>query len=376
MKNPFHTDTLEPDQPFCNRVAELGELANHARNGMNVVIFAPRRYGKTSLVRRVQHQLRGEGICIIYAQFMRLVSVDDLVHRLAKGIISGLHEHESLLEKGKRWLGHFPSIQTSFTIDPVTGLPSVGVQMAKRQVDPIVALEGILEEIGKFLEKEEFQVCIALDEFQDIVDIKDARTESLLREHIQRHRASYFFLGSRRRVLLDIFNNRGRPFYQSATMMELDALPEEECVDFITSQFAQAGKQCPEEVALEIVQRVERYPYYLQALAYRAFEFCEKKCSTGDVSKAFESLIANERYGYQAIIQGISTGQLKLLRGIAEEEKASVTSSAFLQTYNLTLGGVQSARKFLSEQDLIEKAENGQWGIVDPMFREWMLHAF
>ncbi|WP_291327083.1 ATP-binding protein [Desulfovibrio sp. UCD-KL4C] len=376
MKNPFHTDTLEPDQPFCNRVAELRELATHARNGMNVVLFAPRRYGKTSLVTRVQHQLRKEGICVIYAQFMRLVSVEDLVHRLAKGIMNGLHEHESLLEKGKRWLGHFPSIQTSFTIDPATGLPAIGVQMATRQTDPMIALETVLEEVGKFLEKENFQICIALDEFQDIVDIKEPRVEALLREHIQRHKASYFFLGSRRRVLLDIFNNRGRPFYQSATMMELDALPENEGADFIVSQFELAGKQCPRNVAIEIVKKIEQYPYYLQALAYRAFELCEKKCLSNNVQEAYKSLISNERYGYQAIIQGISAGQLKLLRAIAEEKQASLTANAFLQAHRLTLGGVQSARKYLSEQDLIEKTNDGQWRIVDPVFRVWLLQAF
>ncbi|NDV28934.1 ATP-binding protein [Desulfovibrio sp. JC010] len=376
MNNPFHTDILEPDQPFCNRVDELRELTSHGRNGMNVVIFAPRRYGKTSLVKRVQHRLAQENICVIYAQFMRLVSVEDLVHRLAKAIISGLHEYESILDKGKRWLSHFPSIQTTFTIDPATGMPSLDVQMTKRQLDPMVALETILEEVGKFLEKENFQVCIALDEFQDIVDIKEPRVEALLREHIQRHKASYIFLGSRRRVLLDIFNNRGRPFYQSAIMMELATLPEDECVDFIVNQFAQAGKKCPADVARAIAEKVEQYPYYLQALAYRAFELCEKECTLENVTKAYEILLENERYGYQGIIQGISTGQLKLLRAIAAEEQAALTSNNFLQTHGLTLGGVQSARKFLSEQDLIEQTADKHWRIVDPVFRAWLQRAF
>ncbi|HAS89085.1 MAG TPA: ATP-binding protein [Desulfovibrio sp.] len=376
MRNPFHTDILEPDQPFCNRVNELRELTSHGRNGMNVVLFAPRRYGKTSLVKRVQHRLRTENICVIYAQFMRLVSVEDLVHRFAKAIINGLHEYESILDKGKRWLTHFPSIQTTFTIDPATGMPSLDVQMTQRQVNPMVALENIMEEVGRFLEKEDFQVCIALDEFQDIVDIKEPRVEALLREHIQRHKASYIFLGSRRRVLLDIFNNRGRPFYQSAIMMELATLPHEECVEFISSQFAQAGKKCSAEVAGEIALKVEQYPYYLQALAYRTFEICDTECMGTDVAKAYETMLENERYGYQGIIQGISTGQLKLLRAIATEGEAPLTSNSFLQSHNLSLGGVQSARKFLSEQDLIEKKENGHWGIVDPVFRAWLQQAF
>lgn len=376
MKNPFHTEILEPDQPFCNRVAELEELANHARNGMNVVLFAPRRYGKTSLVSRVQHQLRGEGMCVIYAQFLRLISVEDLVHRLAKAIITGLHEHESLLDKGKRWVGYFRSIRVNITLDPTNGMPSIGVQLAEGNVDPIVALETVLEEIGGFLKKEDFHVCIALDEFQDIVDIKDPRVEALLREHIQRHRASYIFLGSRRRVLLDIFNNHGRPFYQSATMMELKPLPEEEAMAFIVDQFAKAGKDCPEDVALAIVHRVKQYPYYLQALAYRCFELCENVCRPADVEKAYLSLLENEAFGYQAILRGLTSGQVKLLRGIATTSGEQLTSSPFLAKYELTLGGVQSARKTLDELDLIEHLPGGSWGLVDPLFEAWLARTF
>lgn len=376
MRNPFHTDTLEPDQPFCNRARELRELAGHARNGMNVVLFAPRRYGKTSLVTRVQHQIRAEGICVIYAQFMRLVSVEDMVHRLAKAIITGLHEHESLLDKGKRWLAHFPSLQVNLSIDSATGSISIGVQLVRANIPPLEALEEVLEEVGAFLEKENFQVCIALDEFQDIVDIREPRVEAMLREHIQRHKASYIFLGSRRRVLLDIFTNKGRPFYQSATMMELAPLPEGECVDFVVQQFRRAGKQCSQDAALAIVRKIECYPYYLQALAYRAFEQCQDNCTTEDVATAYESLLANERYGYQAIIQGISTGQLKLLRGIAKEATAQITASAFLQAHGLSLGGVQAARKHLANLDIIEQDEQGEWRLVDPVFREWLVRTF
>lgn len=376
MKNPFHTDTLEPDQPFCNRVEELSSLSGHARNGMNVVLFAPRRYGKTSLVRRVQHQLRSEGVCVIYAQFMRLVSVDDLVHRLAKAVVVGLHEHESLLDKGKRWLRHLPSVQPVFTLDPSTGTPAVSIRMTSRPKDPLDALESLLEELGALLAKDDFHVCIALDEFQDIVDIKEPRVEALLREHMQRHKASYVFLGSRRRVLVDIFSNKGRPFYHSATMMELVPLPEDECVEFIRQQFAQGGKHCPEDVARKITRSVEQYPYYLQALAYRVFELCEDACTPEHVTQGYELLLGNERYSFQAILQGLSAGQLKLLRGLAQDGQAQLTSTAFLQEYGLTLGGVQSARNALSEQDIIEQLNDGRWRIVDPIFKDWLLQAF
>lgn len=80
MNNPFHTDILEPNQPW------------------------PRRYGKTSLVKRVQHRLSQENICVIYAQFMRLVSVEDLVHRLAKPSSADLMSMNPCLIKAKNGL--------------------------------------------------------------------------------------------------------------------------------------------------------------------------------------------------------------------------------------------------------------------------------
>ena len=66
MPNPFLTKTLPPDAPFCDRQEELAALLGHAESGANAVLFSPRRYGKTSLVFRVQHQLAGRGILPVY----------------------------------------------------------------------------------------------------------------------------------------------------------------------------------------------------------------------------------------------------------------------------------------------------------------------
>ena len=47
MKNPFvYGETVSGDN-FCDRVREMKELAADIKNGQNVIIFSPRRYGKT-----------------------------------------------------------------------------------------------------------------------------------------------------------------------------------------------------------------------------------------------------------------------------------------------------------------------------------------
>jgi len=50
MANPFTLRVIPPGFPFCNRTVELEQLSSHAGNKANVVLFSPRRYGKTSLI--------------------------------------------------------------------------------------------------------------------------------------------------------------------------------------------------------------------------------------------------------------------------------------------------------------------------------------
>ena len=55
--NPFRYGDLALDDAFTDRVRELQELKADMRNGQNVVVFAPRRYGKSSLIWRASHEL-------------------------------------------------------------------------------------------------------------------------------------------------------------------------------------------------------------------------------------------------------------------------------------------------------------------------------
>ena len=49
-KNPFTYGDLVSDEAFTDRENELAQLTSDLRNGQNVALIAPRRYGKSSLV--------------------------------------------------------------------------------------------------------------------------------------------------------------------------------------------------------------------------------------------------------------------------------------------------------------------------------------
>src|SRR3954463_10561510 len=81
--NPLRSGPLARDEAFTDRDAEVAELLSDARNGQDVVIFAPRRFGKTSLVDRVQQELVRDGLLVGQVNLMRTPTKEKLAEKLA-----------------------------------------------------------------------------------------------------------------------------------------------------------------------------------------------------------------------------------------------------------------------------------------------------
>src|ERR1044071_10095973 len=81
--NPFRFGALARDDAFTDRDAEIAELVADARNGQDVVIFAPRRFGKTSLVDRVHQRLIRDKVLVGHVNLMMAPTKEKLAERLA-----------------------------------------------------------------------------------------------------------------------------------------------------------------------------------------------------------------------------------------------------------------------------------------------------
>ncbi len=370
MSNPFTLGVIPENFPFCNRTSELRELYAHAGNKANVVLFSPRRYGKTSLVKRLQADLSRKGFFVVYTDFFMATSENDIAKRIAKSVYTVLHQKESLLKKGIRYLKTFKTFRPIFKPSPEGGL-AFTVEAVPPAMAGIDLLDQVLEEVGLFIRKESVKAHIVFDEFQEITELKNSSIEGVLRKHIQEQQASYFFVGSRRRLLMDMFNLKSRPFYQSAIMYPLLPLPHDELTAFLIDLFKKGGKKCPEDIAQAISEKISQYPYYAQLLAYNIYEVSGKVIKGNDVELGFEKLLASERYGYEAIVQGLTGPQIALLRALAVDPVSKILSAEYMERHKLSVGGIQYARKKLEKLDLIEQC-NTVWRIVDPVFGVWL----
>jgi uncharacterized protein len=371
MPNPFRIETLPPDSPFCNRQEEILRLRSCAESGTNLVLFSPRRYGKTSLALRVQAMLETQGYVTIYCQLFGVDSISDAASRIGRSVLGAIHARESLLEKGKRFLKYFSSFRP--VLKPSADSISVTVEPASNEPAPQL-LERILKEVGQFAATSGYSVNIVLDEFQEITRLKEsAQVEGLIRGAIQGQKISYFFLGSRRGILLAMFSDRKRPFFQSAIPVALPPLPLEDAADFLGQLFSKEGKICPQKICEEIVLTVEQHPYYIQRLSLEVYERTKKRISQEDVTKALENIIDTERYAFEAVLSRLTLPQVRVIRALAAHPTQEILSGEFVGRCGLPPSSVQFARDRLKTEDLISQEEPKKtWNVVDPVFSMWL----
>ena len=372
MKNPFLLKALPPNRPFCDREKELEELKTHARNGADVVISSPRRFGKTSLVFRALNQLQAEGYLTIYTSFDQVDSPENAAGILARGIASAIHRRETVLEKAMRWMksaltGFVPAAtinEEGHPVFTVTRKPgSSGADLLSRT----------LEDLEEVADKLDGKVVVVFDEFQEISRLPDsAGIEGLLRTRVQAQLFSHIFVGSRRSVLEAMFVNRGRPFFKSAILTSLPPLPTGDLVAYYVERFDEGGKKCPKEVAELLASRAQGYGFYAQQLGYYAFTLSGDAVTGEDVERAFSLALEQASPGFEGLLATMKLNQVKLLKALAAEPVKEMMSGEYLQRHGLVASNVSYAKKVLVDQDLIEPGQDGRWRLTDHVFAQWL----
>src|SRR3954468_3086165 len=146
--NPFRFGPLALDEAFTNRDAEVKELVADVRNGQDVVVFAPRRYGKTSLVWKVAQQLVRRRVLVAQVDLMRTPTKDQLAAKLAKTI----HEEVATpLFRAKERLRVFSELRISptITVDPQDGTVSFSYDARAAAGDIDATLEQLFALPGR-----------------------------------------------------------------------------------------------------------------------------------------------------------------------------------------------------------------------------------
>ncbi|MBU4122801.1 hypothetical protein KJ959_03875, partial [bacterium] len=203
MRNPFVYGKEVSKENFCNRISEIKELLRDISNSQNVIIFSQRRFGKTSLIKRVFEELDFSRIIPIYVDLYPVLSEEDFIRIYAKALSKTVTK--DLADKIKELSSVFKKIRPTYSVDQ-TGQVSFSIDIKNEDIIP--SLEDVLEGLNRYVKKEKKKAVVCFDEFQQVSMLKTDKIEKFMRSVFQSHKnISYIFMGSKKHLIYDMFNN-------------------------------------------------------------------------------------------------------------------------------------------------------------------------
>jgi hypothetical protein len=373
--NPFSFGALALDEAFTDRESEIGELTADMRNGQDVVLFAPRRYGKSSLLWRIAQQLVTEEVLVAQVDLMRTPTKEKLAEKLAKTI----HEEiSSRLMRARERMRVFAGlrIKPTVTVDPDDGSLSFSFDARASRQDIDDTLEGLLALPGRLAAERDRRVALVLDEFQEVVEI-DPGLPKLMRSVFQEQpEVAHVYLGSKRHMMERIFNDENEPFWRSAKQMELGTIPPDLFARYASEQFARTGKALDPQVCDRLLELTGGHPYATQEGLYflwgetPAGETAEEAC----LDRALTALLRSEHAHFSVLWSRAAAAQRMVLAALASEQPGRPLSSDYQQRHALPVTAtVQTALGALTEAELVSRIGRGEYRIAEPFLAEWIV---
>jgi hypothetical protein len=362
--NPFvYSRPISPEE-IVDRDDETEQLLKNAVGGHYVRLYAPRKYGKTSLLRRaLAVGEKREGLVPVLVDLYGVVSLADVAVRFERayakelrGAIRGRIE-EFLQRTGLGLsLGAF-GISARLQLEPRT--------------DPLPALHALLDLPLRLEEVGGYRAFIALDEFQDIGKVP--ALDGILRSHIQFQGevASYVFAGSEPGLMKQLFERKEAPLYGSAVPLKLGRLRDEDIADYVADRFRQ-GRRNVGEALNPLLASAKGHPQRAMLLAHRLWEEVERggTATLGEWERAHRAALDELQPEFEAQWRGLDTSEQKTMRAVIAGD-GSPYRATVLERLALTKTMAQKALQRLAARAELE-AEDGKQTVVDPLFAEWI----
>ena len=372
--NPFTFGDLALDEAFTDREDEVAELTSDMRNGQNVLVYAPRRYGKSSLVLKAAQEALRRKALVAYVDLMKTPTKELFAAALAKTIYADIASPIGQAFEKAAELFRDLRIRPTMEVDPSDGTLRFTFQPGRRQTDIDETIERLLEKLGELAVDRKRRVVIIFDEFQEVLAL-DKRFPNLMRAVFQAQpEVSHVYLGSKRHILQRIFDDKNEPFWRSAKQLEVGMIEPPKFGSFIQARFEQSGKHIDDDALERLFEATGGHPYGTQELAYFAWELVPAggTVTLAEVEEALARVLRSEHNHFVQLWDEAPHPQRLLMLALAEEPAARVYSSDYHSRHELPANPtLQTALAGLIQKEIVGRTREGEHRIIEPFLADW-----
>lgn len=364
---------LATGETFCNRKQELLQIKENVEKNRHLVIYSPRRYGKSSLVNKVVSDLKlpSAVIDLFLAHDDRMITKRIMVG-ISKIISQLLTPSEKILKKVQESFKNFKVtlggngfyIENSFSMNSYDS------------TDQIYEALAILDKMAH--DKRE-KVIVFFDEFQDIINSEGSKSiQGAIRNIAQSTQSiTFIFSGSHQHLLAELFDDKSKPLYMLCDKIQLQRIKASD-YKFHINKMANLrwGKSIDKIVLDKILDITEAHAFYVNMLCNFLFKQ-ENPPSINTVNNTWEYCQEIEYRRLSGDIQTLSANQQDILRLIAIHNPIEPTGVDFIKEVAKSSSTIRQAIQSLLKKDFIYKVTDedadlshirvGQYRVLDPL---------
>ena len=360
--NPFRfSGPLAPEE-MIDRDNEADDLLALANGRHSFRLVGPRRYGKTTLLRRVLESAEREQMATVLVDLQDVLSIAEIVVRIERG-------YERLKGPIRR---RVENVLRSWNIGLSLGGGGFTATLQRNpNVDAESVLLRLLELPESLFERDGTTSLIAFDEIQDVLAVTgaDGKIRSVIQH--QADAATYAFAGSAPGVMQQLFADPKRPLLDQAVPRNLDPLPLDEVGEYVAGRFGKTGRD-PGPALPPLLEFTRGHPQRSMMFAHYLWERTPRKVTAdeGTWLSALDNAARDSAPLMRAIWRALTNNERRVARALA------VTTTPLYSEETAAAVGIKrtSIRKALeslvANADVIYQGDRPR--LTDPMFEFWL----
>ena len=250
---------------FWDRVHELASIWDAVLNGSHVLLVAPRRVGKTSIMRHMQDNPK-KGYLVVYIDTESADSENEFWHKLLNALME-----EEFIGRVKKYTQKFGRILEEINIKNIS---TKGVTFGDdTTVDYATAFEKLIKGLDY-----KIKLIIMIDEFaqtvENIIKYEDEKSaESFLRTHralrqniTLSKQVSFVYAGSI--GLESVVSKMGATkLINDLNSIKVKPLEDKDAIAFTKLLASSVGIDIREDIIIELLDEIEWFiPFYIQLI--------------------------------------------------------------------------------------------------------------
>lgn len=375
--NPFVYGEIVAAGAFADRDEEFHRLTTDLSAGQKVFLISPRRYGKSSLIRRTLDALAKERVLTVSVTVAGSSSYVGFLEAYAQALLAA----DTPVTRLRAWAAELMrTVRPEVTVN-ASGPGTAAVSLSFPAVRSPRDVERLAAEVfalpGRIAAARKRPMAIALDEFQTIASFDGGTAvEEALRAAVQQQReVGYVFAGSEPSLMERMISSR-RPFYKAGPVMRLQKIDPDEFAEWLEARFTKTGLRAEAGLGAALVDLADNVPYDVQRLAHETWDDVRasgrKTVGLEDLHTTLTRMMRQQATVFEEQWQRLTLAQRGVLRALVLEQGQELLSAGVRQRHRLAgASSVQSSIAALVREDIVMR-DGPRYMLTDSLYREWI----